>query len=449
MAYEQLAADILKYVGGPENVSGLTHCATRLRFNLKDNTIASKEEISKLDVVSILEAGGQFQVVIGTHVPEVYNKISPHLLLGTASDTKKETTAEKVSLKDRILDTISGSFTPLIPAMIGSGMIKALLSILVLTNVLTAESPIFSILSAASNAIFYFLPFFVAITFANKININPYIATVTVAALFEPNFTKLLEVKNLGSFLAMPIVPLDYSSQILPVFAAVGFIAILEKGLKKIIPQSIQIIFLPTFMVLITVPLTVLVFGPLMASLSNLISQGMQWLITFSPVVTGLVLGAVWVYLVMFGLHWAVTPLIILNLTQQGQDPLLGMLMPTVWGSGGIALGVYLKSKDEMLKKIAGTSLIPCFLTGVSEPILYGIFLKYRKTLLIYMVVSGILSGVSGFLGIQATQLLGGIFTIPTFSPILSYVIMIILSIVIPALAIMIFGYESNDKKAN
>lgn len=223
--------------------------------------------------------------------------------------------------------------------------------------------------------------------------------------------------------------------------------ALLEKALKKYLPASLQMVFVPTLILLVLVPLTVLVLGPVMITISGWLSAGITAIVDFSPVLTGLLLGATWVFLVMFGMHWAVLPLMINNLTLNGSDPLLGMLMATVWTCGGVALGVALKTKDKKLKSVAYNSLIPCFLSGVSEPILYGIFLPYRKVAVIYMLLSGALSALGGMLGIQATQVTGGIFTIPTFSPVISYLIVIALSIILPVIAIMIFGYDFKKKE--
>lgn len=444
MAYEQLAKDILKHVGGAENVNSLVHCATRLRFVLKDESKANKEELEKLDIISVMKGGGQYQVVVGTHVSDVYEQVMNLLSNESTSD---ELDSDVSNEKVNVLDLVAGSITPLIPAMIGSGMVKAVVALLVGGGLLTPESPLFATLSAASNAVFYFLPLLVAFTFANKLKANPYLAVVVVASLLEPNFTALIGQKDLGSVFGLPFAALDYSSQILPAFLAVAIMALLEKALKKYLPASLQMVFVPTLILLVLVPLTVLVLGPVMITISGWLSAGITAIVDFSPVLTGLLLGATWVFLVMFGMHWAVLPLMINNLTLNGSDPLLGMLMATVWTCGGVALGVALKTKDKKLKSVAYNSLIPCFLSGVSEPILYGIFLPYRKVAVIYMLLSGALSALGGMLGIQATQVTGGIFTIPTFSPVISYLIVIALSIILPVIAIMIFGYDFKKKE--
>lgn len=447
--YQQLAQQIIQGVGGKENIDSLTHCATRLRFVLKEEALANQADLEALDILSIVQAGGQYQIVIGTHVGSVYQAILEELpnLQQTESHSSQEMHVQKGHVLSRLLDVISGSITPLIPAMIGAGMVRAILMIMVATKLVIANSPLFAMVLAASNAVFYFFPILVAFTFANKMKANPYLAVTVVAALLEPNFTALIGQKDLGHFLGLPIVALDYSSQILPAFLAVAVMAYLERLLKKWIPQSLQMIFVPTIVVLIMVPLTVLLLGPVMMTLSSWLVTALNFLIAHNIYVTGLVLGAIWLFIVMFGLHWALLPIMLNNLTTQGSDPLLGMLMATVWSAGGIALGVALKTKDKKLKALALNTLPPCFLTGVSEPILYGIFLKYRKSLVIYLICASLLTAFGGFLKVEATQVVGGLFTVPTFQPVLHYVILILASIILSALAIVLFGYDRNSQE--
>ncbi|XOQ14300.1 MAG: PTS system, beta-glucoside-specific IIABC component [Shouchella clausii] len=447
MSSKKLAEDILRLVGGRENVSSLTHCATRLRFNLRDNKKANKEELEKLNILKVIESGGQFQVVVGPHVSSVYSEVTKLGNFGTDPDSVDGDVKEKSSLTSRILDTISGSFTPLIPAIVGSGLIKALLSVLTMLGLLTETSGTYHILSAASNAIFYFLPVLLAVTFALKIGANPYIAATIVAALLEPNFTGLLQSGDSSSFLGIPVVLMDYSSQILPVFGAIGLLALLEKLLKKIIMDQLHLIFVPMLSLLIIVPITVFVFGPFGIYVGDLIATGTSFILDKSAIITGLILGMTWVFIVILGLHWAILPIMISNITSTGSDPIMGLMMGTVWGAGGAALGVLLKTKDKNLKAVASSSLIPAFLSGVSEPIIYGIFFRYRRAFIIFIIMSGISCAVAGAFGITATQVAGGIFTIPTFSPVWAYLIVMAISIFGTALAVVIFGYENKNTK--
>ena len=446
MSSKKLAEDILLLVGGSENVKSLTHCATRLRFNLKDNKKANKEKLEKLNILKVVESGGQFQVVIGPQVSSVYSEVIKLGNFGPKTDLLDDT-KEKRSTTSAVFDTISGTFTPLIPVICGSGLLKALLVLLTMVGWLSTDSGTYSILSAASNAVFYFLPILVSITLALKLGVNPYIAATITAALMEPNFTNLFQAGDTNSFVGLPVVLADYSSTVLPAFGAVCIYALLEKFLKRIIHEQLHLIFIPMLSLLIMVPLTILTFGPFGVYVGEAIANGTAFILDKSAILTGLILGAGWVFIVILGLHWAIIPIILSNIATTGSDQLMGLLMPTVWVAGGAALGVFLKTKDKNLKAVAGSALIPNILSGISEPVIYGIFLRYRRVFVIAIIMSGIISAISGMLHVEATQIAGGIFTIPTFQPIWAYLVTIALSILGTALVVMTFGIENNKAK--
>lgn len=434
---EQLAQDILANIGGQDNVTSLTHCATRLRFNLKDTKKVNKEQLETLDIIKIIEAGGQFQVVIGPTVSSVYDEIMKNESLGT-SDEEKDSKKQKIGTK--IFDTISGSFTPLIPVFCGSGLIKALCSILLMTNVLTAEDSTYLILSAVGNAVFYFLPIILGVTIALKLKVSPYIAATVGAALLEPNFTSLLTAEGAVSFAGIPVFMSNYSSTVLPIFGAIAIQALVEKNLKKYIPAQIHLALVPFLTLLIVAPLTILIFGPIGVYLGNGLATLIEIIVGKSAILTGALLSMIWVYVVMLGMHWAIIPIMIGNIASTGSDPLMGLMISTVWIAGGLAIGTFFKTKDPKMKEVAISGLIPCVLSGVSEPIMYGIMFKYKRALLYYTISSGVLGALSGWIGIKATQIAGGVFTIPTFLPISGYLIVIALSLILPAALIIIFG---------
>lgn len=232
MSNQNIAKEIVHLVGGEQNISSLVHCATRLRFNLKDNKLADKENLKKLSgILGVVESGGQFQIVIGSHVSEVYKEISKT----TNTDASEKSPNEKKgSIGAQIFEVISRSFSPLLGALAGAGMLKALLTILTMTGILSAESGTYFILSAAGNAVFYFLPIFLGITISTKFGANPYVGGAIGAALLEPNFTSL--VNNSGDvsyFLGIPVVMMDYSSSVFPIFIAISIYAVLDRFLKK------------------------------------------------------------------------------------------------------------------------------------------------------------------------------------------------------------------------
>lgn len=440
-----LAENIVKYVGGQGNISSLTHCATRLRFILNDTEKANKEELEKLDVLRIIEASGQFQVVIGPQVGAVYDEV---MKIVKINEGKENSTSEsKMSKLEMISDVISGSFTPLIPILCGSGLLKAFLAIMTMFNLMSANTGTYAILSAASNALFYFMPIILGFSLARKIGASPYIAAVIAAALLEPNFTNLLAGgADESSFLGIPVLLSDYSSTVFPAFVAVLLFGQLEKLLKKIIPEQFHLLLVPLISLIIMVPFTVLVCGPLGIYVGQGVSIAMNFLVERSAILSGLVGGALWIPIVVFGLHWAIIPVMISNMTLNGFDPLLGLLMGSVFASGGAAFGVFLKTKNKKLKQIAFSSTLPAVLSGISEPIIYGIFFVYQRVFAYAIIMAGVSGAVGGLFGVKATQLAGGIFTIPTYTPVLGYVVEILVAFLGTAALVLIFGI-GNEKE--
>lgn len=446
MSYKKLAEDIIQLVGGKENVSSVTHCATRLRFNLKDNKKANKEELEKLNILKVVESAGQYQVVIGPQVSSVFTELMKLGNFGTDSDSIEDK-KEKGRVTSRIFNTISGTFTPLIPLICGSGLLKALIIVLVMLGWLSDESGTYHILSASANAVFYFLPILMAITLALKLGVSPYISAAIAAALLEPNFTNLLQAGDTSSFIGIPVVLINYSSTVLPVFAAVCIYSLLERFLKKVFHVQLHMIVIPMVSLLVMVPLTVLIFGPFGVYVGDAILQGTVFILDKSAILTGLVLGAGWVFIVILGLHWAIIPLMLSNIATTGSDAIMGLIMSTIWVAGGAAIGVFFKTKDKNLKAVAGASLIPALLSGITEPVIYSLFLRYKRVFVIAIIMGGVASAFAGALQVEATQIAGGIFTIPTFVPMISYFLVVILGLVGTASAVLVFGYESKNNK--
>ncbi|CAI8711899.1 MULTISPECIES: beta-glucoside-specific PTS transporter subunit IIABC [Bacillus] len=446
MSNNNLAKDVLRLVGGEKNVSNLVHCATRLRFKLKDSKQADKSAIENLDgVLSVVETGGQFQVVIGSEVADVYKDIVKLGDLGTSSQSSEE---EKGTIATRIFDVISRSFTPLLGALAGAGMLKAVLTVLVMLGWLSEKSGTYHILSAAGNAVFYFLPIFLGITLATKLGANPYVGGTIGAALLEPNFTGLLkQAGDVSDFLGIPVVLMNYSSTVFPVFIAVSIYAVLEKLLKKIIHKDLQMFLVPMLSLVIIVPLTVIAFGPFGVYVGDGIGAVIGFLSTKSGIITGAVMGAAWTFLTILGLHWGIVPIIMANLAAGG-DPIIAMAAAAPFAQMGVALGIFLRVKDKKVKTFAGSTLLPGLLAGVTEPIIYGLLMRYKRTIP-YVIAAGAIGGaISGFLGVQQKSFgFPSLLTTPAFSPMLLYVIVIAVAFGIAALLTMMFGFE--DKKQN
>lgn len=446
LRYSRFAKNIVELVGGEQNISNLVHCATRLRFKLKDKTKANKSALQNLDgVLSVVENGGQFQVVVGSHVSEVYKEITKITNVDRETDSADE---PKGSIGARIFEVISRSFSPLLGAMAGAGMLKALLTILTMTGLLSAESGTYFILSAAGNAVFYFLPIFLGITLATKLGANPYVGGTIGAALLEPNFTSLLtNTGDISNFLGIPVVLMQYSSSVFPVFIAVSVYALLDKFLKRTIHKDLQMFLVPMLSLMIIVPLTVIAFGPLGVYAGNAIGAGIDFLSTKSGILTGAVVGAAWTFLTLFGLHWGLVPLILDQLAHGGST-LFAMLAAAPLAQAGVAFGVFLRTRDKSIKTLSGSTLVPALLSGVTEPILYGLMMRYKKTIP-YVIISAAVGGaINGMLGVKAVvYAFPSVLSIPAFAPMGIHIIAIGVAFAGATLMTLIFGFEDKKQK--
>lgn len=388
---EKEAKELLALVGGKENVNQLVHCATRLRFELKDETLAQKKEIeAKPYVLSVVISGGQYQIVIGPKVTEYFAALMQ--LLNLDESKKSNEGKQKLSL----LKVISGAFSPLIPLLAGAGMIKALLMVLVEFGLLSDASSTYAILSAAGNSVFYFMPIFLGITLSKQFGGNMYVGGAIGAALLEPSFTSLIGQEGVN-FLGISVVPVDYATTVFPIFIISFVYAFLDKQLRKIVKQELQMFLVPMICLLVLVPMAILVFGPFGTTIGNLVSSFISMLFDFNNLLAGLVLGATYPFLTILGLHWGFTPITLQNLSQFGGDVLEGAAVCCVYAEIGIAIGAYLKGrKGSKIREIAGPTILTGFLAGVTEPILYGIVMRYKRLMAIVAIAGGIGGAING-----------------------------------------------------
>lgn len=405
MKYEKEGKELLRLVGGRENVSSVVHCATRLRFELVDDAGADKAAIEGLPyVLKVIVSGGQFQVVIGAAVHDYYLAVLD--AAGMSADEKNEGAGgakKKQKPLDVVLKLISGSFSPLIPVMAGSGMVKALLTLLVTFGIMSDTSSTYLVLSAAGNACFYFFPVLLGYTVSNQLGANPFVGAAIGAALLEPNFTGLVGVEG-TDFLGLPLQAVSYGSTIFPIFIAAAIYSFLDRGLRKFVNKDLQLFLVPMICLVVMVPFTALIFGPWGNNLGNALAEGVAWLIDRSSFVAGIVLGAAYPYLTMLGLHWGFTPISLQNYELLGGDPIEGINVCAVWAQIGIALGMLVLSrKGSKMRDVAGPTLITGFFAGVTEPILYGIIMNYKR-LMIAVAVAGALGGAfNGLIGAMQT----------------------------------------------
>lgn len=425
--YNDLADSIVTLVGGEQNINSLYHCITRLRFKLKDISIA-QQNTSKIKelagVLSVVEANNQYQVVIGNEVENVFNTIMARYNIKSAlgSDNNDEITTNSEEEKEgniflRFFNTLSSIFNPIIMPLAGAGMIKALLVVLTTYNFMSAESSTYKILSATGNSVFYFLPLFLALSAARVFKANQFVALAIVAALLEPNFTALVTANGVTvDFLGLPAILMGYSGTVIPAIISIFVYSKLEKILKRFIPKSLEIFLLPMVALLIMVPITVMVIGPVgvylgdgLGSLINIISER-------SGLLAGLVIGGGWTLLVMIGIHWGVVPIMVNNLATYGYDIIRPMVAAATFASAGAALGVFFRTKNKETKSLALSSLIPALLGGITEPIVYGLSVKYKKPL-IAQIIAGAIAGA--FMGAMKTKAIVYVFpaltTLPAF----------------------------------
>ncbi|EMF0409376.1 beta-glucoside-specific PTS transporter subunit IIABC [Enterococcus faecium] len=401
MDYSQLAKDIVRFVGGEENVSNVYHCATRLRFTLKDNKKADKEKVEQLEgVITVVEAGGMFQVVVGNAVNEVYDVLSKQMKLEDDASSGKRGT-EKKGILNSFIDMIAAVFAPTLGVLAGSGLIKGVLALCTSLNLLTIESGTYIILNAAADAFFYFLPIFLAYTAAKKFNTDRFIAMVIAAALVYPTIVSAYSDSITLRFLGMPVILARYTSTVIPAILAVWVLSYIEPKIRKSLHESIRNLLTPFICIIVMVPITLLVVGPIADYASQLIAAGYLAVYNFSPVLSGAVIGGFWQVLVIFGLHWGLVPVMTNNLSFYGRDTLGPACMTAVAAQAGAVLGVFLKTKNKKVKSLSLSAFITA-LFGITEPAVYGVTLKYKRPFYIACICGAIFGGVAGAAGAGA-----------------------------------------------
>lgn len=395
MKYQALAQDILRHVGGKENIHSLVHCATRLRFKLNDNQLADAESLkANPEVIMVVESGGQFQVVIGSHVQEVYAALCQEAGLNDVKRVVPTQNKEKQTLAAAFIDVVSGIFTPFLGVMAACGILKGALALCQAAGWLTESSGTWRILFAAADALFYFLPLVLGYTAGKKFGGNPFVTLVIGGALVHPTMLAAFQAAATGesaTFFGVPIVFINYASSVIPIICSAWFCCWLERQCDKIMPSAVKSFFTPLICLAVTVPLTFLAIGPLATALSQLLADGFQFVYKAAPWLAGGLLGAVWQVCVIFGVHWGLIPLMMNNMAVPGHDPMLVILLPAVFGQVGAALGVFLKTRDARLKALAGSSVISGVF-GITEPAVYGVTLPSRRPF-IFGCVGGALGG--------------------------------------------------------
>ncbi|WGE58687.1 beta-glucoside-specific PTS transporter subunit IIABC [Actinobacillus equuli] len=385
--FSKLAGEIVQFVGGEQNIHSLVHCATRLRFVLKDKNQADRDRLNQTaGVISVVESGGQFQVVIGNNVPKVYAEIMSQANIQTGDDAD----LPKPSLINRAIDFLAGSFTPLIGVMAGAGILKGLIAILQVAGWLDPASGTFTVLDAAASGTFYFLPVFLAFTAANKLKTSPFIAVGVAAALLYPSIVAISQSGKPLEFLGFQLATMNYAYSVIPILLAVWAQSYVQRIFENIFHESVRNFFAPACTLLVVVPLTLAVIGPIGGEVGSSIAAALAWLYETSPIATGIVVGGLWQVLVIFGIHWSIVPIMINNMSIIGFDLIGPLTAAAVLGQAGATFAVFLKSRNKDIKAIAGSTTFSGVL-GITEPLIYGITLRFKKPF-----ICGVIGGAIG-----------------------------------------------------
>lgn len=456
---KQLAEQIVQLVGGKENVESLVHCVTRLRFKLKDENKADDEAIKKLaGVMGLARAGGQYQVIIGNNVSDIYDQVMPILGLNSANLEGEATDKDKNPI-NRFIKLLTKIFTPFLGTLAAAGVLKGFLVLLTVLHVLDAKSGTYLILNAAGDALFYFLPIMVGLSTARAFKINDYVGAIIGAALCYPTLVQAYQAKQSIDFLGIPVILMNYPQTLIPAIVAVGLASILYKFLDKHLPSSLKMIFTPLITIVIAVPLTYLVVGPVTSWLSQGLADVVLAIYAHAKVLAGFILAAIWQAVVLLGLHWAFIPVFLNNIATKGFDPINAMLYCTVFAQTGAALAMVFKAKDVKFKEVGWPAVISGFL-GITEPIIYGVTLPHKKAFIFGSVGSAFGGAIAAFSSAKMFGgfASGGIFGIPMFidqkaginGSFIGFCLSLVVAFAVSFILTFIFGesvVSSNDDK--
>lgn len=477
------AQEILDAVGGPGNITHFTHCATRLRFELNDASIVDKDRVEAIDGVlgAVPQSGDRYQIVIGGAVQSVFNEINnlPSMKSGaTASndDVKAAARAKargKNALVDAFFEYLSDSFRPLLPVLLGASLILAFLAVLDALGVVDTRADVIpawlGYVNSMWRAVFYFLPAMVAYNASKKLDIDPWVGTAVILSLLTPNFIGLSNVSSfsettctktaLGSeqcvtqIGSLPLQLADYGGQVFVPLLMVPILALVYKGLKKIVPANVQMVFVPFISFMIIMPLTAFLIGPLSIWIGNGLGGGLAWLNGHAPIVFSIIIPIIYPFLVPLGLHWPLNALQLANIAATGSDFIQGPMGAWNFACFGATAGVLflsIRDRDTDMRQTASGALAAGLFGGISEPSLYGIHLRFKRIyplMLTGCVVGGLVIGIGGG-ATTNTFVFTSLLTIPVFTPMAVYGLGVAAAFVTAFLMVVLFDYRTKEQKA-
>ena len=480
---------ILDAVGGAENITHLTHCATRLRFELKDASVVDKATVEKIPGVmgAVPQSGDRYQIIIGGAVQSVYNDIMklPAMAGGASSSAKSDADIKaaarakargKNAYVDAFFEYLSDAFRPLLPVLLGASLILALIAVLEAFGVVDTHAKVLPSWLVFTNtmwrSVFYFLPAMVAYNAAKKLDIDPWVGAAVVLALLTPEYTSLKTLKethciksSVGSDLCttdifgLPMKWSDYGGQVFLPLIMVPILALVYRGLKKVIPANVQMVFVPFFSFLVMIPVSAFLIGPFSLWLGNSIGSGLSWLNTTAPIVFAIFIPLLYPFLVPLGLHWPLNALQLANIAGPAHaDFIQGPMGTWNFACFGATLGVLiltLRNGDKELRQTASGALAAGLFGGISEPSLYGIHLRFKRIYPLMLtgcaaggLTIGVISWISGSPVLTGTFVFTSLLTIPVFHPTVTYAISIAVAFFVSAFMVVTFGYQSKEEKA-
>lgn len=457
MEYKTIAMNILNGVGGSENIITFTHCATRLRLTLKNNDKVQYDLIKSYpEVIGVVNQGGQLQIIIGNDVKFVYKEFQK--IANLSDDHNEEVDSEKKSVVNKVLDTISGIFVPIVPALAGSGMLKAVLALIVLFGWMDTSSQTYQILNFVSDAIFYFLPMLLAHSASVKFGTNPYLSITIGGILLHPTFTMMVaQAKESGQgihMFGMPVTLVNYGSSVIPIILIIWFMSFVEPFVDKIVPKVTRIFSTPLITLFIVAPVAFILIGPLGTFMGDGLASGIRWLDGYASWLIPMIVGAFTPLLVMTGMHYALISIGINSLAKFGFDTVAGpgMLVSNI-AQGGAALAVAVRTKDVKLRSLSLSSGISAVL-GITEPALYGVNLPYRKPLYSSMIGGGLGGLFLGIMGVgRFQQVPPGLLALPSFigddgfSNLIYTVVGVVIAFLGAFIVQLILGVDDGSKK--
>ena len=477
------AQEILDAVGGPGNITHFTHCATRLRFELKDASVVDKDRVEAIDGVlgAVPQSGDRYQIVIGGAVQSVFNEINnlPSMKSGAAAsndDVKAAARAKargKNALVDAFFEYLSDSFRPLLPVLLGASLILAFLAVLDALGVVDTRADVIpawlGYVNSMWRAVFYFLPAMVAYNASKKLDIDPWVGTAVILSLLTPNFIGLSNVSSfsettctktaLGSeqcvtqIGSLPLQLADYGGQVFVPLLMVPILALVYKGLKKIVPANVQMVFVPFISFMIIMPLTAFLIGPLSIWIGNGLGGGLAWLNGHAPIVFSIIIPIIYPFLVPLGLHWPLNALQLANIAATGSDFIQGPMGAWNFACFGATAGVLflsIRDRDTDMRQTASGALAAGLFGGISEPSLYGIHLRFKRIyplMLTGCVVGGLVIGIGGG-ATTNTFVFTSLLTIPVFTPMAVYGLGVAAAFITAFLMVVLFDYRTKEQKA-